>query len=604
MEAGQFTSKKILISILLLFIFVGIVLRAYNFTPWLHFELDQARDAKLADLAVAEGPGELQLLGPKAAGTFLRLGPIFYYFQYLGALIFGDTPQGVAYPTLFFGILTIPLAYLFLRRFFNISTSLAIMAVVACSHLLVMYSRFAWNPNAIPFFLLLTFYALLRSVDMREKHRGRWFLIAAASAAVATQLHFLVFLSLPAAMACFLVIKRPKFSWKIWGGSILIILFLYTPVIINDLKTHGANTQEFFKAITKKSEKAGGASHTLADKVIRSYIETANGISLLVTGRESTQMPKIEVSRNIGFISITNRGEGTKDVLLGWLALLALLVTLILFASRLSSERERAKKDMLILVGIWIIICLGLFVPLAFDLSPRFYLLLMPSAFFLLALLIEFMGKLLHSKYVFLIFIIAALCLMNVFYLKDRFDQLSKADKEQIGNVTDRVLKERTRVTLEQQYQIAEYIESIYRTNNQPLYFNSEPEYRRAILYHVAEKGIPYEDLRTTKVYREGNYILLFVTNDSLDKKVSKYVDRYDVIEKKSFGSLTLVRLSPKEEKIEAEKQIVEPKKIERKTYAPGVPVRYTWNEVFEDLGASNVDNADDEEGDNGDGEQ
>ena len=577
-------------------LFVGIFLRAYNFVPWLHFELDQARDAKLSDLAIAQGPGELPLLGPKAAGTFLRLGPIFYYFQYAGAFVLGDTPQGVAYPTLIFGILTIPLAYLFSRRFFSVSISLAMAALMATSHFLVMYSRFAWNPNAIPFFVLLAFYALLRGVDAHEIHKAKWFSLATASAAIATQLHFLVFLALPATIAGFLLLKRPKLPWKAWIGAVGIIILLYSPVVINDIKTQGANTKEFFKAITKKSEKAGGASHTLADKVIRSYIETANGMLLLITGREATDMPKIEVSRGGSFVSITTKEGDVANTLWGYAGLIALLLMLVLFVFRFSTERERAKKDFVVLSGIWIVVCLGIFVPLSFDLSPRFYLLLLPSVVVLLGMTLEFLGKVVRNKYAVTILVVFILCLMNVLYLKGRFNQLAVAQTQPLGNVADRILKERTRVTLAQQYEIAGYIKEIYQQNKQPVYFNSEPEYRRAILYHVAKDKIPYEDLRTTKVYREGNYILTYVSNDSLDKKVSKYVDRYNVVEKKQFGTLTLVRLLPKEDKIEAEKQVVEPKKVERKVYPPGVPVRYTWNEVFEGLGASQEDEEDNED--------
>lgn len=593
-EIGIFFQRKSVI-ILLAILVIGSGLRMYNFTPWLHFELDQARDAKLSDLAIAEGPGELPLLGPKAAGTFLRLGPIFYYFQYAGALVFGDTPQGMAYPTLIFGISTVLLAYLFSRRFFSVSISLATAALVATSHFLVMYSRFAWNPNAIPFFVLLAFYALLRAVDAHEIHKARWFSLAAASGAIATQLHFLVFLALPVTIAGFLFLKRPKLPWKAWAGTVGIILLLYSPVIINDIKTQGANTKEFFKAITEKSEKAGAASHTLADKVIRSYIETANGMMLLATGREETEMPKIEVSRGGSFVSITTKEGNIVNTLWGYAGLAALFFMLILFVFRFSTERERAKRDFMILTGMWIGVCLGIFVPLAFDLSPRFYLLLTPSVLVLLALVLDFLGKIVRNKYVITILAVVFLGFINVSYLRDRFSQLAVAQTEPLGNATDRILKERTRVTLAQQYEIADYIEYIYKKNNQSVYFNSEPEYRRAILYHVAKKGIPYEDLRTTKVYREGNYILTYVSNDSLDKKVSKYTDRYNVVEKKQFGTLTLVRLSPKEEKIEAEKQIVEPKKVERKVYPPGVPVRYTWNEVFEGLGASDEDDASEE---------
>ncbi len=597
MEAIKNLSSKKILFMLLAIMLLGTFLRAYNFTPWLHFELDQSRDAKLADLAIQEGPGELQLLGPKAAGTFLRLGPIFYYFQYAGALVFGDTPQGMAYPTLIFGILTIPLVYLFSRRFFSISVSLAIAAIVACSHFLVMYSRFAWNPNAIPFFVLLAFYGLLRAVDQNEAKRTRWFVVSSTACAIATQMHFLVFLALPTAVVAFLVLKRPKLPWKAWASAILVFLFLYIPVIVNDIKTQGANTKEFFKAITEKSEKSSDLDNTLADKIVRSYIEVTNGTMLLAIGREKTEMPKIKLLHEGDIVSIGVGGGDRNNTLVGIAGMILIFALAIIVGVRFTSERERIKKDFLLLVGLWSGVVFVMFIPLAFKLAPRFYLLLIPSTLFFLGISMETIGKILRKKYLAVIAISAFFICVNLIYLGERFSQLAKAQEQAIPDFADRILKERTRVTLAQQREIADYVEEIYRINNDPVYFNSESQYRRAILYHVAKRGIPYEDLRVTKVYRKGNYMLVFVSNSSLDSKVSKYTDKYDVIEKKQFGTLTLVRLTPKEEAISAESQNVEPKKVERKASAPGVPMRYTWNGVFEDLGSQ------DDDEDNGEGE-
>jgi len=50
------------------------IVRFWNFAPWLYFEADQSRDAIIVKKAFEEGPGYLPLLGPRAAGTFLRLG--------------------------------------------------------------------------------------------------------------------------------------------------------------------------------------------------------------------------------------------------------------------------------------------------------------------------------------------------------------------------------------------------------------------------------------------------------------------------------------------------------------------------------------------------
>ena len=69
-------------------ILAAIFLRAWHFHDWLFFKMDQARDALLIKQVLENGPGWLPLLGPKAGGTHLNLGPAFYYFQYISAFLF------------------------------------------------------------------------------------------------------------------------------------------------------------------------------------------------------------------------------------------------------------------------------------------------------------------------------------------------------------------------------------------------------------------------------------------------------------------------------------------------------------------------------------
>ena len=136
--------KKLIFPIILsLVIAVGIFLRVFHFSDWLHFELDQSRDVKLIEVAAKEGIASLPLLGPRAGGTFLRLGPVFYYMEYIGAKVAGATPAGVASSILLFGILAIPMFYLFSRRYFDKWSSLGLVAIFSSSLYLIIYSRFA-----------------------------------------------------------------------------------------------------------------------------------------------------------------------------------------------------------------------------------------------------------------------------------------------------------------------------------------------------------------------------------------------------------------------------------------------------------------------------
>ncbi len=140
--------------VLILFIIAGgIFFRAYNFSSWARFNDDQIRDALVVDRMVSGE--EFPIFGPKAGGTHFNLGPAFYYLEYFSALIFGNTPQSLAYPVLLFSILSIPLFYLIFKKIFNQNISLALTAVFASSFFIIKYSRFAWNMNLIPFLFWL-----------------------------------------------------------------------------------------------------------------------------------------------------------------------------------------------------------------------------------------------------------------------------------------------------------------------------------------------------------------------------------------------------------------------------------------------------------------
>jgi len=64
---------------------VGIFLRTYHFRQWLYFYPDQARDLMLTQDVLA-GKAAWPLLGPIAASTPFKLGPIYYYFQIISKI--------------------------------------------------------------------------------------------------------------------------------------------------------------------------------------------------------------------------------------------------------------------------------------------------------------------------------------------------------------------------------------------------------------------------------------------------------------------------------------------------------------------------------------
>lgn len=550
-------------------------MRSYNFSSWLHFELDQSRDAKIISVAAEEGIGELPLLGPRAAGTYLRLGPMFYYLEYLSAKIFGNTPPGMAVVVLIFSVLAIPLFYFFCRRYFGKKISFGLLLLFATSLYLIMYSRFAWNPNPIPFFILALCYSLLRIADSEEKRKNVWLYVFAAALAVGTQLHFLAFMIFPIIAAIFLLIKCPRIKAKAWLFAFLIVLFFYAPVIINDCHTGGASVKEFVKAFSKKS---GEESHNLPEKIIRVWTENSLGNFLILTGNERAELFQ---TRKIDSLKFDVKCDKfcRQNLWLGALALLLFTAGALLLLKRNLKERESRKKNFLQLVLVWFVVSFAFFIPISFSISPRFFLITAPLPFIFLGFILEFLNKKTSRvKNWAAILIILFLAVSNLFFIKNRFMELKRAPYEAVEIGPDRILKERARVTLEQEEMIIGYLEKFYRENQYPVYLHSDSQYERAFKYLLEKRSVPYDDLTVGKIYQQGNYFLIFRSSSDLDGKMEKYKEKYVFSAKKQFGTLVVFRLAPKKEAVTDVAQKI---KKEKEPSNSKVPKRYTWKEIF-----------------------
>lgn len=385
------------IIVFLAVIAVAIFFRTYKFDDWLLFKGDSFRDALLVSHTFDNGIRDLPLLGPKAGGTKLRLGPIFYYFQYLATIIFQSKEAPVfAYPVLFFSLLTIPLVYFFLRKYFNQNWSFVLTGMFSLSFLAIEYSRFAWNPNMIPFFNILFFYALFEIFSEKNKPRTQnapfmsteidgakyganyatvtsvnswvrgkinkiwWFLIAGISFSIASQLHYASFLGLPIIAVLFLIINRKKLKEFVTFKRVAIffgtIIFFYVPVIINEILTQGDNSEQFWISIFRKSEYHSVFSNLFVDakffaknflRILFGYLG-ANKILYLLSGI---------------FISIA-----------------------VWFNAHLfKKEKDYNRRNFLILSLIIFIAYFSLYIPLAFSIDrPRFFLpiIIIPYIFF------------------------------------------------------------------------------------------------------------------------------------------------------------------------------------------------------------------------------
>ncbi len=240
---------------LFLIIVTGIFLRTFHFSDFLQFNPDQARDAKIVSDWIS-GNEAMPLFGPKAGGTEFHLGPIFYYFESASAKIFGNMPDKMAYPDLFFSIFSIPLLYIFLKKYFNSAISLVLTFIFSISFFAVFYSRFSWNPNQIPFFTLLFLFSIMQLSEEGNKFKKLWAVLFGASLAILIQLHTLLLISLPifTAIVIAYLVKRKLIGAREIIAMVLMVILLNFGQIYSEIKTGGANSAEFRKSSSARSD--------------------------------------------------------------------------------------------------------------------------------------------------------------------------------------------------------------------------------------------------------------------------------------------------------------------------------------------------------------
>lgn len=565
-------------------------LRLYRHHDLLHFQLDQARDMAVVDGALTNGFGELPLLGPRAGGTMVRLGPIFYYFLYLFGLLFGNSPDKVALYDAFFSILTVPLLYLFLRLRFTRSISLLVALVGAVSLFAVVYGRFSWNPNTLPFFTILLLYSLARSSDRLDARRN-WFIYgAAASLAVAIQLHFLAFIALPVVTIAFLLalLFWPAFSavvaargslgqrikkglaairkislknapWKHIMLSGLLFIFLNAPAFTNEYLTGGDNTKQFMAAIGKKSEKE--ELYSGSEKLFRAVQEYARGYYLVLTGNQQADVVDANFTspgRSADFICDQACRDGLPYlviavVMFAFGAVLFLLRVTQLFHGSNAASHLSSRESVLILAGLLFVVPFLGFLSLAYAIRPRFFLLTFAVPFFALGLFLEFVVKKIMPKVIAFrspaavaampVMIVSLLVVSNAQGVFMRLKEQAHAFPGDPARQTrDLVLGESIRITLQDEKAAARWIAG--QARQKTVYVWAPPEYYRPMTYLLRKiEGVDGRKLGTKPKCRAADYFAL-VPMRSPESFLSKVDKRFSYTEEKAeIGSFIVYKL-------------------------------------------------------------
>ncbi|MGB2791796.1 MAG: glycosyltransferase family 39 protein [Candidatus Moraniibacteriota bacterium] len=409
---------------------IGIFVRTYHFHDWLRFNADQSRDAGIVS-SVVEGETSLPLLGPKAGGTDFRLGSAFYMFQIVSAKIFGDRPDVMAYPDLLSSILAIPLLYCFLRLYFERKTSLLLTTVFAVSFYAVKYSRFAWNPNSLPFWTLLFFYALHRLVLFAGKAEKKWAVLLGIALGIGMQLHTLTLIMLPIATVTafgYLALYRRKGIGKLFLIVSAMALLLNVGQIASEFQTGGENVSAFFSGVGKKQEKGNGLVRNITKDTV-CFVQSSVYILTSHDSSDTCDTKSIGTEKNGAFF-------------LGGLILFVGGILLAIRAFR--REEDSSRRYFLVINLLFLLLSFLLLIPLANEISMRFFLMIVFIPFVMLGLWFEFLSEK-FPRYAFSVaaLLSSALVLSNMYAVRQSFvEYASYLDEHSMAGMDNVLLRE------------------------------------------------------------------------------------------------------------------------------------------------------------------
>lgn len=530
--------------IILLIVLIGVFLRTYNFSEYLRFNPDQARDAGIIKNAI-EGKEKLPLLGPQAGGTDFKLGPIFYYFEFASAKLFGTSPDKMAYPDLIFSILSIPLLYLFLRKYFSLKITLLSVFSFTVSFFAVKYSRFAWNPNSIPFFTLLFLLSLNKIGENKEKIKWTWFLFLGIALGVGIQLHSLLLFSFPIVTAIYFVWfffkKNPNWK-KIWI-VVVAVIFLNIPQVVNEFTNIKKNSRAFIVAFDNKSSRGASFVEKLGLNVV-CHIQ-ANGFILSSVGNDS-ECDLLETEKKIK----RNKKDPAKafkntmimtNMILSVIFSLGGIALLIYFWKK---EKSFEKKNFLGILLLYISVLFVILTPLALEISMRFFLPLIFVPFVFVGLWIKFIHEYFGKKYALIpIILLLVLIILNIYSIKNRADYLAgKNNKSQ----------DFEEITLSEVKFMADFIisnsgdiKNVYLEGKKIELF----KITKPIRYFTDTQGLNLSERSKGQNLKENEklFFVNIIKNPETSRKISKsFTDKYEIINSGKFRRIIIYEIKDK----------------------------------------------------------
>jgi uncharacterized membrane protein len=575
--------------ILLAITLFGFFFRAYKHADLLFFEVDQARDWRIVEIAKQYGIGELPLLGPGMNDSSFRIGPIYHYIQYLSA-IFGNSPNAISYPDLLFSVLTIPLFYFFLKEFFSKKLSAMLSLLLACSLFAIEYGRFAMNSNSIPFFELLIFYSLLRiSRENEQPKRWLWIIVLSIALGIIVQLHALTLVGMPLIIIVYLLATRTRIGWKECFAGIFIVLLLISPMIINEKMTNYQGIKSLFSGASGRDDSQN--EFTLTKRMTKGAQEISRNYVILLTSSELVNSLD-QTLRKEGIWKMIERNlKGTKNkmnLLYSFLAIIFFLFPFVYLArSYFILKGDQKKRNFIVLILIWQIVFLFLLAEFVFVQHSRYYLVVMLVPFILLGVYFRILSENARYGKIFLPLALLVLIFFNLAQVSKWFKMVENynSSNQKYAEHKEFILDSYYNATWEQMKSIENYLEKSYRDSGKEIFLMSPDQfYSRSIRYPlIYEKNIPIRIF--TDNIRDKNK--LYFSIQPADMKSFDIQDDFEVKDSVNFGTLTLLSVKIKDDipnkpvELDNSKDPSDPNFKKDEPENTALEQKFTWNQFF-----------------------
>jgi hypothetical protein len=250
-EQGKavFKYEAILLAIILL---VAGFMRIYKIADYMTFLGDEGRDAiVMRDIVLFN---HFPAIGPGTSIGSMYLGPLYYYLMAPFMAAFNLSPVGPSVGVALFSLATIFLLWWICRQWVGRVPALFVSMAYALSPTVIIFSRSSWNPNVMPFFALLTMYAIWKVWRLGY---WRWLVISAISFAFVLNSHYLGLLLLPTlGFFTILSVKKSQSNLQSAIRSVLVSVGLFSllmsPLLIHDLRHNYQNINSIVKFFSER----------------------------------------------------------------------------------------------------------------------------------------------------------------------------------------------------------------------------------------------------------------------------------------------------------------------------------------------------------------